>query len=122
MKDIAEEVIERTKGMCEICYGPGEHLHHAVSGKGKRIEHQNQYSVYNLCRSCHELVHSNRFEDLRLKFETQKRYKELGLSEKEIKRLMGDRLYIKEDVEEVFNRRNKKVNDYIVESVIKGLI
>lgn len=121
IKDIVEEVSERTKGLCERCYSSGEHYHHSVSGKGKRTQLQTQYSVYLLCEPCHRLIHNDRLEDLRLKFETQNRYMDLELEVEEVRRLMGDRIYIKADIERVFEVRSEPIDERVVADVERGL-
>ena len=102
MDDIAKAVIERAKRLCEVCGGHGVDLHHIISGNGKRTQHQNQYSVVLLCKGCHQGtygVHNNRVLDIELKLQLQGKYKELGYTEKETRKLMGGRLYSLEDKE-----------------------
>lgn len=105
MDKIAEEVLERSKGMCEVCYGAGSDLHHILAGHGRRKYHQNQYSVILLCKECHQGTygvhgkHGSKL-DKQLKIQLQNKYRELGFNEEETRQLMGGRLYLKEEVEE----------------------
>ena len=97
-KQIVEEVMERSQGLCEVCYAPGVHLHHIIKGRGKRKEHESSLSVILLCYNCHmgtNGVHgkNGRELDLRLKRELQEKYKELGYTEEEVREKMGGRLY-----------------------------
>lgn len=98
-KAIAKAVLERSKGLCEVCQRPGQHLHHIIYGNGKRKQCETIESVINLCWSCHQGtkgVHGRegRKLDLLLKQRLEKTYRDMGLSEEEIRHWMGGRLYV----------------------------
>lgn len=102
MKDIAEKVINRADGYCEVCGGLGMDLHHIVGGRGKRRQHQNECSVVLLCKDCHQGTYGvhgkhGRGLDIGLKLQLQDKYKELGYAEDEVRVLMGGRLYSERD-------------------------
>lgn len=98
-KAIAKAVLERSKGLCEVCQRPGQHLHHIIHGNGKRKQCETIESVINLCWSCHQGtkgVHGRegRKLDLLFKQRLEKTYRDMGLSEEEIRYWMGGRLYV----------------------------
>lgn len=41
-KKIVQAVLERSKGLCEVCYAPGTELHHIIHGQGVDIEFINR--------------------------------------------------------------------------------
>lgn len=99
MKKIAEEVLERSNGLCEVCGADYMcQLHHIIGGRGKRTQHQNKFSVINLCWYCH---HSNngvhgmngRKLDLKLKKQLQDTYFSQGHAEGEVRKMMGGKIY-----------------------------
>ena len=97
-KKIVQAVLERSKGLCEVCYAPGTELHHIIYGKGKRKEHETVESVVLLCYECHRGtygVHGKNGSKLnrQLKIGLQEKYKSLGYSEEEIRELMGGKIY-----------------------------
>lgn len=94
-KKIVQAVQERSKGLCEICGSPHmTQMHHIIKGKGKRRQHENEFSVINLCWYCH---HSNkgvhgrdgRELDLYLKRKLQEKYFNLGYTENEVREKNG---------------------------------
>lgn len=98
-KQIVDTVLERSKGLCEVCQRPGQHLHHIIHGNGKRKQCETIESVINLCKECHQGtkgVHGRdgRKLDLLLKQRLEKTYRDMGLSEEEIRYWMGGRLYV----------------------------
>lgn len=97
-KKIVQAVLERSKGLCEVCYAPGTELHHIIYGKGKRKEHETVESVVLLCWDCHRGTYGvhgreGRKLDLQLKKQLQERYFKQGYSEKEVREMMGGKLY-----------------------------
>lgn len=101
-KAIAKAVLERSKGLCEVCQRPGQHLHHIIHGNGKRKQCETIESVINLCWSCHQGtkgVHGRdgRKLDLRLKLKLQETYTKQGHPEDEIRRMMGGKIYARPD-------------------------
>lgn len=96
-KKVVKAVKERSHGYCEVCgSNQGIELHHIVFGRGARTECENEHSVIALCRDCHRGnygVHFNKSLDLKLKINLQRKYKSLGYTEKEIRNLMGGKLY-----------------------------
>lgn len=98
-KKVWEIVEERSGGCCELCGNYwGVEKHHIVFGKGKREEHENEYSVINLCYEHHRGtwgvhgMHGHKL-DIKLKQRLQKEYEEQGYDEDEIRKLMGGKLY-----------------------------
>lgn len=97
-KKIVQAVMERSKGLCEVCYSPGTEMHHCVYGRGKRKEHETIESVILLCWNCHhsnEGVHgkNGRKLDLHLKKKLQEKYFKMGYTEDEVRKRMGGKLY-----------------------------
>lgn len=95
---IVQAVLERSKGLCEVCYSPGQHLHHIIGGHGRRTQHETRESVVLLCMNCHvgtRGVHGRlgRELDLKLKKKLQEIYFNQGYTEQEVRRLMGGKLY-----------------------------
>lgn len=98
-KKVAEAVLERSKGLCELC-GSNHmvELHHIVGGRGKRTQHENKASVIALCWEHHYGnygVHGKHGDILNknLKRTLQGYYKAQGQSEEEIRKNMGGSLY-----------------------------
>ena len=98
-KKIVQAVLERSEGLCEVCHSPYmTQIHHIISGKGRRKEHENIDSVIMLCWNCH---HGNygthgkngRELDLRLKKELQEKYFNKGYEEEKVRWLMGGKIY-----------------------------
>lgn len=97
-KKIVQAVLERSKGLCEVCYAPGAELHHIIYGKGKRKQHETVESVVLLYWDCHRGTYGvhgreGRKLDLQLKKQLQERYFKKGYSEKEVREMMGGKLY-----------------------------
>lgn len=97
-EEIVQAVIERSKLLCENCYGPGEEFHHIVKGRGRRKQHERVESVVLLCRKCHRGtngVHgkNGRKLDLKLKRRLQEEYLNQGYTEDEVREMMGGKLY-----------------------------
>lgn len=98
-KNLVKKLKERSKGLCELCYSPGQHFHHIVGGNGKRKQHERIESLIYLCWDCHfgtEGIHGRDGHklDLRLKRDLQDKYKEMGMSEEDIRYWMGGKLYV----------------------------
>lgn len=99
-KEIVQAVLERSKGLCEVCGAMDYNvqLHHIIKGRGKRKEHETTESIILLCWDCHRGtygVHGREGKelDLRLKRQLQDKYFSQGYSEDEIRKLMGGKLY-----------------------------
>ena len=98
-KKIVEKVLKRSKGLCEVCGSAYlVELHHIIYGRGKRKQHENEFSVIVLCWYCHrgtKGVHGRdgRKLDLYLKKKLQKKYFSMGYSENEVREMMGGKLY-----------------------------
>lgn len=97
-KKIAEEVLERSEGLCEVCYMQGIELHHIIFGSSRKACERVE-SVILLCMECHrgtKGVHGKdgRALDLKLKKQLEKTYREQGRDEDEIRYLLGGRYYI----------------------------
>lgn len=95
-KTTYEAVRKRANGHCEWCGGYGGdrlQLHHSVSGHGRRMQCESPESCYMLHAECHAHIHSNRKADLALKKRTQDNYRKQGLSDDEIRKRMGGKLF-----------------------------
>lgn len=98
-KEMHKIVTERSNGLCELC---GSHYivqrHHIVGGQGKRKQHENQYSLIDLCYYHHYgeygVHESNGDLERKLKIRLQEQYHDLGFNEDQIRELMGGRYYI----------------------------
>lgn len=98
-KEIVQAVIERSKGLCEVCLAPGTEIHHIIFGSGARKQCERIESVILLCYECHRGTYGihgkNGYElDLQLKKNLEKTYREMDLSEEEIKYWLGGRYYL----------------------------
>ena len=99
-KKIAQAVMERSKGLCEVCGAMDYNvqLHHIIGGRGKRKQHESIESVILLCWNCHHSNHgvhgkNGKKLDLRLKGQLQEVYFKQGYSENEVREKMGGKLY-----------------------------
>ena len=99
-KKLKDKVVNRSGGLCEICNSNHMvQIHHIIGGSGKRKQHENEFSLINLCWKHHHGtngVHGKNGKelDLKLKKELEQRYREQGLEEEEILYLLGGRYYI----------------------------
>jgi len=100
-KQIYKAVTERSKGFCENekcsawIEGVG-HLHHSISGHGKRQEHEAVETCFYICSNCHERTHKDTYFSLIFKLKAQinlmrKRITEIGIEE--VRKELGGRLY-----------------------------
>ena len=80
--------------ICQICGKPAVHRHHIINGLGKRKQCESKYNPIPLCFECHWRVHYDIKELTKLKINLQRRYFGDGLSEAEVRRLMGGKLYL----------------------------
>ncbi len=97
-KDLANKIIEKHNGECIICGSTDIELHHIVKGRGRRKQHENEYSVVPLCYYHHrgtKGVHGRdgRTLDLYLKRQLQKKYFDMRYTESEVREKMGGKLY-----------------------------
>lgn len=97
-EEIVQAVIERSKGLCEVCYREGRELHHIVKGNGKRKQHESPESIMMLCIDCHRGsrgIHGRDGHklDLKLKRRLQEEYSRQGYTEDEVRAKMGGKLY-----------------------------
>ena len=99
-KGIVNAVLERSGGLCEVpgCYAPGAEIHHIIFGSGKRKQCERIESLILLCYECHRGTYgvhgkNGRKLNLKLKRNLQKEYKKQGYTEKEIREMMGGKLY-----------------------------
>ena len=98
-KERYKKVVERSKGQCEVCgSNQGIELHHILSGSGRRKQQERYETVIALCFECHRGtygVHGKYGNELniRLKQDLQEHYFKQGKSEKEVRVLMGGRIY-----------------------------
>lgn len=95
-----EKVKERSQGLCEICYSPNiTQIHHIIKGSGNRKQCENVYSLINLCWECHHGtngIHGKNGSklDLALKKKLQRTYEGMGMSEDEVRKWLGGKLYL----------------------------
>ena len=73
--------------------------HHIIHGKGKRNQCETVYSLIALCWDCHHGTYGvhgkNGYElDLQLKKNLERTYREMDLTEEEIKYWLGGRYYL----------------------------
>ena len=96
---IVQAVLERSKGLCELCLSPNmTELHHCISGNGKRKQHESVESVINLCWECHRGTYGvhgreGRALDLKLKKRLQEVYYSQGYTSDDVRVKMGGKLY-----------------------------
>ena len=98
-KKVVNRVLERSKGLCELCESHDRvQLHHILGGNGKRKQHETAQSVIALCYDHHHGtygVHGKNGHELSLtlKQNLQQTYFNMGYTEEEVKRLMGGKFY-----------------------------
>lgn len=99
-KERYQKVEERSQGLCELCYSPNMvQIHHIIKGKGKRKQLETVYSLIMLCYECHHGTNGVHGRDgykldLLLKQRLEKTYRNIGLSEVDIRHWMGGKLYV----------------------------
>jgi len=99
MKEIYKKVWDRANGMCEMCESTNKlELHHCISGRGKRKEHQSEDTCFLLCYECHRGTmgchgREGHKMNLTLKIIAQERLFDKGFTEDEARKAMGGRLY-----------------------------
>lgn len=90
-------VKKRANGYCEACgiwAKDGGQAHHIVfKGMGGSKLLDDPINGIWLCLKCHSKAHNKREFDLRLKRDLQEKYFSMGLSEDEVRKKMGGRLY-----------------------------
>ena len=99
--NVREQALERSEGgLCEIegCKSNNTQLHHIVKGKGKRTQCERIESVIFLCWGHHygnSGVHGKNGHtlDLKLKLDLQQVYFNLNMTEEEVRKWMGGKLY-----------------------------
>ena len=98
-KKVVEEVLERSKGLCELCGSNNQvELHHIVYGSGKRTQLETPESVIALCYEHHRGNHGvhgkhGLYLNTTLKQRLQKLYRSQGFGEDEVRAKLGGRLY-----------------------------
>ena len=96
---IVQAVLERSKGLCELCLSPNmTELHHIIGGRGKRKQHESVESIINLCWEHHKGTYGihcreGRALDIQLKKQLQQTYINQGYTESEVRVKMGGKLY-----------------------------
>lgn len=95
-----EIVSERSRGLCEVCGSPYmvQH-HHIIGGSGKRKQCETVYSLIALCGDCHHGDYGvegnkDRSLDKRLKEDLERTYRNMGLTDEEVKYWLGGRYYL----------------------------
>lgn len=95
-KKVYAAVMERADGRCEWCK---EYYcvvaHHIIHGNGKRQQHETVESVIALCDKCHTKVHGKdgHDTDIEMKLRVQQTYFNQGMSETEVRRWLGGKIY-----------------------------
>lgn len=89
--ELAQAIIERSNGCCEVCGGNINcQIHHIV--KRRKVD----ASILNLIMldyNCHEGKDKYKI-DLQLKLDLQDKYYAQGKSEEEVRELMGGKIYL----------------------------
>lgn len=92
---LRKQVYERSGMLCEVCTGnQGLNVHHIIKRSTWR-ETENIDSLILLCYQCHHNDKENLLK--KLKINLQIKYFAMGYTEEQVKILMGDRFYYKED-------------------------
>lgn len=99
-KKIVQAVLERSKGVYEVC-GAADYrvqLHHIIKGRGKRKQQETIESVILLCWNCHHGtygVHGREgyLLDRKLKLKLQETYFNQGYSTEKVRQMLGGKLY-----------------------------
>lgn len=89
-------------GTCWLCGASGTcETHHAILGSGKRKQHETPESLYVLCVSCHRAVHGRDGHELivSMKRHTQGKYFAQGITERQVRVLMGGKLVLDDNGE-----------------------
>lgn len=98
-KKIVQAVMERSKGLCEVCGSNFKtERHHIVKGRGKRKQHETVESVIALCWHCHYGTYGihgreGHILDRQLKLKLQETYFNQGYSVEEVRVMMGGKIY-----------------------------
>ena len=98
-KKVRQAVVDRACGGCENCHtyiGECGELHHAISGNGKRTQHEKSETCFYLCNACHDAHDNNRYilEKFKLKAQINLMFNYLGETEvEEVRRDLGGKLY-----------------------------
>lgn len=101
-KRIRAAVFERATPPGEsyaVCEGCGMEIatefHHCIGGNGKRKQHESIETGFALGNRCHSLIESPKGAELRRKLIliAQQRFFEQGLSEDEVRKKMGGKIY-----------------------------
>lgn len=117
-KEIADHVLERSQGLCEVCQSPYlVQLHHIVGGRGKRKQHETKESVIALCWHHHYGNKGAHGKDgkpfvTKLRLQLQEKYFSQGKTEEEVRRLMGDKLEIEQGEELKCKTKKEQTKSY----------
>ena len=96
-KEVYNKVSNKADGKCGVChqyYGDRLELHHILR---RRVEATTDNCIM-LCGDCHRGTNgihgkNGHILDIKLKQEVQQHYFDIGMREKEVRKLMSDRLY-----------------------------
>ncbi len=93
--ELAEEIILRAKGKCEVCNKNGSEIHHVL---GRKVPATVENLLYT-CSECHrgnDGAHDNpKGLGLKMKLSVQANYFKQGYNENEVRALMGGKIYAK---------------------------
>jgi hypothetical protein len=101
-KSIRVAVFERatpkgsTIAICEFCGSEvATELHHSIGGNGKRIQHESVETCFALGDKCHGAIESKDGAEIRRKLIliAQRKYFDQGLTEDEVRRKLGGKIY-----------------------------
>jgi 5-methylcytosine-specific restriction endonuclease McrA len=56
-KDAKAKVLERDRGVCRLCGGPGNHVHHVFHRTEAEMNDHSLKHLISLCGSCHSKIH-----------------------------------------------------------------
>ena len=91
-----QKVYNRANRQCEICgRTTGLQIHHIV--RRSQLGSDKLDNLILLCWNCHHGKNSGKLE-LQLKLDLQRKYVAEGYTETEIRKLMGDKIYLEEEL------------------------
>ena len=93
-KKLVEEIKDRSCGLCEICGGRGEQIHHIFGGNGRRRKTERKECLKLLCSRCHTKLHQNGINAVELKIIAQRELLEQGYTLDEVREITGGKIYL----------------------------
>ena len=93
-KKVFNQALKRSGGVCEMCQSNDMvELHHIIYGQGKRTQCERIESVIMLCYEHHKGEYGIHGLNMELRKKLQHTYFSMGLTEEEVRKWMGGRLY-----------------------------